>query len=190
MSVKDVIFQLLVISYIGLVRSGYVMIVEDEIVQYNEKDNECLRETSSPVVMRLYVTNPSYREMILTIIRNMQRILNSRFDDYGSPIGISGPNVGIGIRIIIITNSDGSYLPMINPVITKGSRKIRLCNSGCGSVGKINAKVYRSTKITVEYFDMVGIKQVRTFTRMPCYIIQHEVDHLDGILIIDKNERD
>jgi len=104
--------------------------------------------------------------------------------------GLAAPQVGKNIRLIIVNTKDG-YLSMINPKITWKSKEKEIGEEGCFSVvdddgSIIFGNVSRCREIECEYYnenaDKVKIKPQGLFAR----IIQHEIDHLDGILFIDK----
>lgn len=78
------------------------------------------------------------------------------------------------------------YHVFINPVITRQSAKKMDMAEGCLSVPGIYGIVRRPEKVSVEWLDENGIKHSRGFSKFFARVIQHEVDHLDGILFIDK----
>lgn len=78
------------------------------------------------------------------------------------------------------------YLIFINPVITKLSRDKAILDEGCLSVRPLYGKVRRAKKATVTAYDERGVKFTRGASGLLAQIFQHECDHLDGILFIDK----
>ena len=78
------------------------------------------------------------------------------------------------------------FLVFINPIIKKYSVKKANDIEGCLSVRGLYGEVIRPEKLTVEYFDENGKKQKRGASGLLARVIQHEVDHLNGILFIDK----
>jgi len=100
-------------------------------------------------------------------------------------VGLAAPQIGKNLRIITVATKD-NILFLINPKITKKSWSKEWEEEGCLSVPREYGKVIRHKKITCIYFDEKGQKvkiQANDFTAR---IIQHEIDHLDGILFIDK----
>ncbi len=80
-----------------------------------------------------------------------------------------------------------SHQFFINPKITKASKEKKwMDGEGCLSVRWLYGKVYRSTRVTLEYYNEKGEKLVRGASGILAHIFQHEVDHLDGILFTDK----
>ncbi|MFA6524840.1 MAG: peptide deformylase [Patescibacteria group bacterium] len=100
-------------------------------------------------------------------------------------IGIAAPQVGESIQMIIINQKD-SPMVMINPRIITKSIRTEIAEEGCLSVPGIFGMVKRSKKVKVNAIDGLGkpftIKAEGLFAR----VIQHEIDHLNGILFIDK----
>jgi peptide deformylase len=74
----------------------------------------------------------------------------------------------------------------INPVIVKKSRETQVLEEGCLSIRYLYGKVRRSKKITVRAYDENGVLFERGASGLLAQIIQHENDHLDGILFVDK----
>lgn len=104
--------------------------------------------------------------------------------------GLAAPQVGKNIRAIVVQNND-DIIFLINPVITKKSWARETEEEGCLSVldkkGEIiYAPVERHKKINCVYLNEKGEKKKIAAEKMFARVIQHEVDHLDGILFIDK----
>ncbi len=109
---------------------------------------------------------------------------------YEAPgIGLAAPQVGESVKLIVVDTSKDreqkkSYLVMANPVITshEGSQ---VDEEGCLSVPELTSKVRRYKKITVTYQDLAG-KQVELTTEDRfAVVLQHEIDHINGILFLD-----
>lgn len=104
--------------------------------------------------------------------------------------GLAAPQIGQNIRALVI--SDGKKIIfLINPQITKKSWAREIAEEGCLSVlndqGEIiYALVERHKKINCVYWNKKGFKTKLKADKMLARVIQHEIDHLDGILFIDK----
>lgn len=104
--------------------------------------------------------------------------------------GLAAPQVGKNIRVIVIADGKKNIF-LINPQITKKSWARETEEEGCLSVlndkGEIiYAPVERYKKINCLYFDKQGNKQKLAVEKLLARVIQHEVDHLDGILFLDR----
>lgn len=104
---------------------------------------------------------------------------------YEAPgVGLAAPQIGINLRLVVI-DTDGVLRKIINPAILEYSLETESCEEGCLSVPGIYEKVRRAKKIKVKYLNEKGeevIEEVEDLARA----FQHEIDHLDGLLFVDK----
>jgi len=100
-------------------------------------------------------------------------------------VGLAAPQIGKNIRLIVINTKNGVKI-MINPKITKKSWAKELNEEGCLSVPGVYGKVKRNKKINCVYLDKRGQKTKIQAQGLLSFVIQHEIEHLDGILFIDK----
>ena len=107
----------------------------------------------------------------------------------GHGVGLAANQVGVLKRLVVIdcqTEDDQpDPIKMVNPKIIAHSENKILHNEGCLSVPREDADVERWETVTVEYLDENGIPQTREATGLLSIAMQHEIDHLDGILFID-----
>ncbi len=99
-------------------------------------------------------------------------------------VGLAAPQVGISLRIIVLDVGDG-LLELINPIII-ASEGCEKGPEGCLSVPGVYGEVDRFTHVTVEALDRSGKKIRITSSELLARALQHEIDHLQGILFIDK----
>ena len=106
-------------------------------------------------------------------------------------VGLAAPQVGITKRFLVMMNPDsGEVFKMVNPKITGRGTKTVIMEEGCLSVlGPDNlpvfANVSRPDSVTVEWIDERGHPCAAEMSGLPARIVQHETDHLDGVLFID-----
>ena len=103
-------------------------------------------------------------------------------------IGLAAIQVGIPKRIIVIDlNKNEKKTPMffVNPVIKERNRINSVYEEGCLSVPNQFAEIERPNKCEVEYLDFYGEKKILKADGLLATCIQHEMDHLEGILFID-----
>ena len=100
-------------------------------------------------------------------------------------VGLAAPQVGVSKRVIIIDGEEEGLLVIINPIIIKKEGKIAE-DEGCLSVPEIYGEVTRCEKVTVEGLNQKGKKVTITKDGLIGKALQHEIDHLDGILFIDR----
>lgn len=101
-------------------------------------------------------------------------------------VGIAGAQVGILFRVCLVSSSDG-HVELVNPVITK-SGNIKEGEEGCLSVEGRNGMVLRPMHVSVRAQDRDGRSFTRDFKGRDAVCVCHELDHLDGVLFIDKLE--
>jgi peptide deformylase len=110
-------------------------------------------------------------------------------------VGIAAPQVGQSSRVFISeirANKRGvpedALRVFINPEIISYSDEKQVDYEGCGSVADANlmGEVERSVSVTVRYHDRTGMQRVETFDGLLARIVQHEFDHLEGIVFTDK----
>lgn len=111
----------------------------------------------------------------------------------GSGVGIAAPQVGINRRIIWVQRFDKEGKPFeyfLNPVILWKSQLQNLGPEGDLSITDFRDQFYRSKVIQLEYSDLKGKKHIEIIEGFTAVIFQHEIDHLSGILISDKKEKE
>ncbi|MEY4440627.1 MAG: hypothetical protein RLY49_253 [Candidatus Parcubacteria bacterium] len=124
----------------------------------------------------------------------IQELIDSMIDTcLDAPgVGIAAPQVYSTHRIFIMIPSKGRNakqskpIAVINPKIISTSKTIKKDWEGCLSVPGIRAVVPRHVQIKVEFFDRTGKKQTKTFKDFNARIFQHEYDHLEGVMFIDR----
>lgn len=100
-------------------------------------------------------------------------------------VGLAAPQIGVSARVIVV-ETDGTLLKMVNPMITRSSGQYRSVE-GCLSVpvSQWNQPVIRSAAIQFEYQDLEGQPQRSKAKNLRAAVIQHEIEHLNGILFTD-----
>jgi peptide deformylase len=99
-------------------------------------------------------------------------------------IGLAAPQVGVARRIITVNVGDG-FLYLINPVIVERQGSARM-EEGCLSCPGISAVIDRDERIRVRGLDLDGNEVTVEAEGLKARVLQHEIDHLEGVLIIDK----
>jgi peptide deformylase len=164
--------------------------LKNKQIEILQKENPILRQVSC-VVPEAEIKS----EEIKKIIADLKIAMNSQSD----AIAISAIQIGKPVRLFLISNKIYEILGedpevakkkkdliFINPKIKKTSKEKQNLEEGCLSVRYFYGKVERPTKATIEWYDENGIKASRGVSGLIAQIVQHENDHLDGILFIDK----
>lgn len=153
-----------------------------------EEDYHYLRTEFLDVNMRLFKSNPRYKEIILACTQLAKDWTATKKEGYKKPHGVSGANLGIPWNIIAIMR-DGEPVAMINPTIIATSRSYVVGLSNCGSLTlKHPINIQRYEWISFSYFNEDGEKIVEEMVDRTKggLTIQHEIEHNLGILITDK----
>ncbi len=100
-------------------------------------------------------------------------------------VGLAAPQIGKNIRLIVVNTKQG-VISMINPRLTKKSWAKEWGVEGCLSVPATFGEVRRHTGVSCEYLDIEGREQCLDAKGLLARVLQHEIDHLDGVLFIDK----
>jgi peptide deformylase len=109
---------------------------------------------------------------------------------YAAPgIGLAAPQVGVSRRLVVLDvageNEDAKPLVLINPEIVTLGEEMRIYEEGCLSIPEVKVEIERPSTLTVRYLDRKGQQQQLDAEGLLATAIQHEIDHLDGRLIID-----
>ena len=140
--------------------------------------NEILRKKAAPV--------KTVDKKILKLIKDMEVSL---FEEKG--VGLAAPQVGVSQRVILVLVDGKKVMPMINPEITDHSDKTEYGEEGCLSLPGKWGQVQRYKQIIVKFQNEKGQNMMLKMDDFNARIVQHEIDHLDGILFTDYlNEED
>lgn len=132
-----------------------------------------------------------------TLIANMYETM---YNAYG--VGLAAPQIGLSIRLFIVdaspfaddtelTEEEQQFLAnfkktFINPKILKEEGDEWVFNEGCLSIPDIREDVFRKPKVTLQYFDENFQEKTEVFEGLAARVIQHEYDHIEGILFTDR----
>ncbi len=128
---------------------------------------------------------------------NLNEIIQNMFDTMhrSNGIGLAAPQVGLSIRLFVVDATpyenderdlDGFKQVFINAQILEEDGKKWKCSEGCLSIPGIREDVDRNPNITVRYMDENFVEHTESYTGMRARIIQHEYDHIEGILMTDR----
>ncbi len=137
--------------------------------------NKLLRKISLPV------ENVGKKEQQL-----MDDMLDTMYAANG--IGLAAIQIGVPKNVVVIDlNKDNKKLPMffVNPKITSKSKSLKKYEEGCLSIPNLFAEIERPSECEIQYLDYFGKEKTLTANGLLATCIQHEVDHLKGILFID-----
>ena len=136
-------------------------------------DQDKLRQVSEPVDLS---------EENMEINQKLAQDMIDTMTDYRG-VGLAAPQIGVFRRLIVANLSDAVYV-MYNPEIIKKSGT-QMSDEGCLSIPDRHVHVTRAKDIKVRFHGANGVRGTRKFKGMDAAIIQHEIDHLNGVLITD-----
>lgn len=122
----------------------------------------------------------------LVVRELVPRMFAAMYDAPG--IGLAAPQVGTNLRLVVIDlapDDKRAPLVLINPEIVQASQELATREEGCLSLPKHYADVTRPARVRVRYEDMASIRREIDADGLLSACIQHEIDHLDGILFVD-----
>jgi peptide deformylase len=114
-----------------------------------------------------------------------ERMIGLMHDAEG--IGLAATQVGI-LRRMFVCALDGEDRVLVNPVVTPVGDATEVDVEGCLSLGSVRVPVERSTRVTLAAQDVAGAPVALELEGLPARIVQHEVDHLDGRLMLDRSD--
>ncbi|MCR5188156.1 MAG: peptide deformylase [Treponema sp.] len=147
------------------------------ILRITKLGEEVLREKAQPV------------EEINDEIRQLANdMLETMIDADG--VGLAAPQIGRSIRMFVIMADDDVKRVFINPQIIKTSTEVGPYDEGCLSIPQVYETIVRPLRVTVQAYDENGKRFTLDADGLLARCIQHENDHLDGILYIDRGDPD
>ncbi len=102
-------------------------------------------------------------------------------------VGLAATQVGV-VRRVFVFELDGEDLVVANPVITPTGKELETDEEGCLSLGAVRVPVERPMEIVLEGKDVTGSDVRYELDGMAARVVQHELDHLDGVLIVDRTD--
>lgn len=147
--------------------------------------------TIQPLVLlpdnKLRETSAQIERIDNELIKLSNDMIETMYDAPG--IGLAAIQIGIPRRMVVIDVSrdedEKNPTVFINPEIVKSSDEQSTYDEGCLSIPEYYAEVERPANITVKYLDLSGKEQMLEADGLMATCLQHEIDHLDGVLFID-----
>lgn len=149
-----------------------------------------------PVLRKLAENITAEHPNLNEVIANMYQTM---YNAYG--VGLAAPQVGLSIRLFVIDTTPfsededlsiekqnqlkGFKRTFINPKIIKEEGELWSFNEGCLSIPDVREEVYRKEKITIEYCEEDFVMKTEVFDGLIARVIQHEYDHIEGVLFTD-----
>ena len=149
------------------------------ILKVAQMGHPVLRQIAEPVPPEIIPT-PAFQAFLQDMLETM--------DEYDGA-GLAAPQVHESIRVVCLTIDESAGPEFwINPVITPLTEATQSGYEGCLSVTGLRARVARYSRIHVSFLDHTGTEHALDLQGFPAVVAQHECDHLDGVLYVDKAE--
>jgi peptide deformylase len=142
-----------------------------------------IRKFGDPVLKTRAEPVQSFDESLLRLTKDM---LATMRDNEG--VGLAATQVGRLKRVFVAAIEDDEYV-VVNPVLTDISETTETATEGCLSIPGIQVDVERPTAVTISGQDVSGKPLQIEASDLLARVLQHEVDHLDGVLILDRTDR-
>ena len=136
-----------------------------------------------PVLRRKALPVRAVDDAVRALVEEMFRLM-----DQEDGAGLAAPQIGESLRIFVTgaTDRGGARKAYINPVLVDVTGDLESMEEGCLSLPEVRGSVRRPTTVTIRALGVDGKEFTETSSEFPARVWQHEFDHLEGVLIIDK----
>ena len=139
----------------------------------------------NPILRKKSVNVKKFDANLKKFVKNLRETMVKK-----DGLGLAAPQVGENIRAITVAMNYGGenkvIVAMVNPVISWHGEEILIAEEGCLSLPGIFKNVERFKELKVEFFTVEGERSILKLEGLNARVIQHEIDHLDGILFTDR----
>ena len=150
--------------------------------------SDVLSHPSAALKQRAEEVDPATDDTLRALAERMAKIM------YEAPgIGLAAPQIGVMKRVIVYDldpEEEGELVALCNPRIVESSGECELDEEGCLSVPGVSVPISRACRVVCEAVALDGTPVRIEAEGLHARLLQHEVDHLDGVLIVDRAEPD
>ena len=145
-----------------------------------------VRKYGDPVLRSRALPVEKFDEALADEVRRMGQIMHEALG-----IGLAATQVGVMHRVLVYrVESEGAIAALVNPVLEWASEETEPMEEGCLSLPGVLVDVERAVHVRVRARDKRGEPLLVEASGLEARVIQHEIDHLDGVLIVDRTSRD
>ena len=142
-----------------------------------------IRTVPDPVLRRKTKRISAIDRSVKKLVKDMCETLHAE----EGRVGLAAPQVGVSLRVTVICLPEGEDVILINPEVVRRKGQ-RLVSEGCLSIPGYTGELYRAETVTVKALDING-KEIRIKgEELLAQALEHEIDHLNGILYVDRME--
>ena len=141
-----------------------------------------IRQYGDPVLRMRAKEVDEFDEDIVRLVVRMQRLMAD-----ANGVGLAANQVGVLRRVLVLVPApDEEPIALVNPRIVERAGETELDDEGCLSLQGVSVPVERAVTVTVEGQDPQGNDVRVELTELGARVVQHEIDHLDGVLVLDR----
>jgi len=140
-----------------------------------------IRQYPDPVLRMKAREIDAHDDDLRRLVERMTRLMQD-----ASGVGLAATQVGILRRVFVFQPAEADPAAIVNPQIVKRSDELETDDEGCLSLQGVQVPVERSLAVTIEGTDETGAPVSYALEELSARVVQHEVDHLDGVLILDR----
>ena len=145
-----------------------------------------IRRLGDPVLKSRAMPVDRFDDPLRSQVERMAGIMRDAFG-----MGLAAPQLGISQRLLVYTvGADAPLIVLANPEIEWSSREQETLDEGCLSIPGITVDVERPVHVRVRALDEEGRERLVEASGLEARVIQHEIDHLDGVLILERTSRE
>ena len=141
-----------------------------------------VRQYGDPVLRMRAADVESFDEELARITGRMTELMHD-----ADGVGLAATQIGI-LRRFFVCTLDGEDRVLVNPVVTPVGDETEADDEGCLSLGSIRVPIERALRVEVEARDAAGEPVSLSLEGMDARVVQHELDHLDGVLLLDRTD--
>jgi len=143
-----------------------------------------IRQYGDPVLRMKAAEVESFDDELARTVERMTALMHD-----ADGIGLAATQIGI-LRRVLVFSDDGEDRALVNPVLTDVGGAAEVDEEGCLSLGQVRVPVERRLEVTVEGKGVDGREVRLRLEGLSARVVQHEIDHLDGVLIVDRTDPD
>jgi peptide deformylase len=158
---------------------------DEELTRRQRAARQEIRVIGDPVLRERAREVTSFDRALRKLAKRMVRVMRD-----APGVGLAAPQVGVLQRLLVYEVDEGEPQALVNPEIVAASDETETGEEGCLSVPEGRVPVERAVRITVRARDVYGEPVEFEAEALEARVIQHEYDHLEGILIVDRTTRE
>ena len=140
-----------------------------------------IRQYPDPVLRMRAREVDAFDEDVARLVRRMTALMHD-----ANGVGLAATQVGVLRRVFVFQRDEDTVAALVNPRITQTSSESELADEGCLSLQGVLVPVERPCAVTIEGVDERGEPVRFELTELAARVVQHELDHLDGVLVLER----